>query len=73
MDVVIHSYLRTPPAACVEQRLAQLRQITPPIVVVSKAGQSIVAALVNVLRNAGQVESSLFGYRIRISLLNSCR
>jgi hypothetical protein len=34
--------------------------------VVEKAGHSIVAALDNVLRNTGQVESWLSGHRLRI-------
>jgi hypothetical protein len=66
MDVVAHQYVCVQSGSGVEQCFAKQHQVMLPIVVVEKAGQSIVAALDNVLRNIGQVESWLSGHRIRI-------
>ncbi len=66
MDVVAYQYVRVQSGYCVEQCFAKQPQVMLPIVVVEKAGQSIVAALDNVLRNIVQVESWLSGHRIRI-------
>lgn len=53
MDGVVHQHLRVQCAAGVEQRLVQQRQVALPIVIVENAGQSIVSALNNMLRNSG--------------------
>ncbi|WP_341867490.1 hypothetical protein [Luteimonas yindakuii] len=44
------------------QRLAQQREIAQPVAVVEEAGQAVVAALHDVLRYAGQVESWQTGH-----------
>ena len=68
MHMVVHQDVRVQLATCVEQCLAKQREVALPIVVVEKAGQAIVAALDNVLRNAGKVESWLSGHRVRIGM-----
>lgn len=71
--MVVHQYVGVQSAACVDQRFAQQRQVALPIVVVEKAGQPIVAALDNVLRNVGQVESLLSCHHLRIGGGTPCR
>ena len=66
MDVVVHQYVRVQIAPCVEQCFAKQGQVALPIIVVEKAGQSIVTSLDNVLRNAGQVASWLSGHSLRM-------
>jgi hypothetical protein len=60
--MVIHQNVRVKSAARVGQRFAQQREITPSIVIVKKAGQTIIAALNHMLRNTGQIESRLSGH-----------
>jgi hypothetical protein len=64
--MVVHQDVGVQSAACVEQGLAQKHQVALPIVIIQKAGQPIVAALDNVLRNVGQVEPRLSGHLHRI-------
>ena len=66
MYLVVHQDGRVPSAYCVEQCVAKQRQVTLPIVVVAEAGQPVVAALFNRLRNTGEVESRLSGHCLRI-------
>lgn len=66
VHVIFHQDVGVQSATCVEQRFAQKCRIALPIVIVKKAGQSIVAALDNVLGNLRQVESRLSGHRVRI-------
>lgn len=57
VDVIVHEHVGVQFAASVEQRLAQQRQVTSSIDLIEKAGEAVIAALDNMLRNAGQVES----------------
>jgi len=52
--VVVHQHVGVQLAARIEQCLKQQREVTLPIVIIQKAGQAIVAALNDVLRNAGR-------------------
>jgi len=51
MDVIVHQYVCVQPAAGIEQRLAQQCEVALPVVVVEKAGETIVPALDDVLRD----------------------
>ena len=67
MNVIVHQHISVQSAACIQQRFAQQGDIALSIVLVEKAGQAVVAALDDVLRNAGQVESWLSGHAPRIA------
>lgn len=58
--VVVHQYVCMQCAAGSEQRLAQQIQITTAVVVAQEAGQAVIAALDDMLRE-GLVESELSG------------
>lgn len=55
-------------AAGVEQRFAQAPQVASSIRSIESAGETMVAALDNVLRNTGQVESRLSGHCLRMGV-----
>lgn len=57
VDVVVHQHVRMQLAAASEQRFAQQVPIAGAVGVVQDAGQAVVAALDDVLRNAGQVNA----------------
>jgi hypothetical protein len=57
MDVVVHQHIGMQRDVGVEQGFAQQMQIAPPVGVIEEAGQAIVAALDDVLRYVGKIES----------------
>jgi hypothetical protein len=59
VDVVVHQHIGVEQAAVGEQRLAQQLAISGAIGIVRETGQAVVAALHDVLRDAGKVESGL--------------
>lgn len=68
VDLVVHQHAGVQSAASVEQRLARHGQVASPIGIIWKAGKAVVAALDNVLRNSGKVESGLSGHCLRIGV-----
>jgi len=62
MDVIVHEYISVQDDTRVEQGLTQQMQIAPPIAFIKEAGQPIVAALDNVLRNVWKIESGQAGH-----------
>ena len=60
--VVVHQHVRMQSDIGDGQRLAQQFQIVDAVKVVQKAGQAVVAALHDVLRYTGQVQSRLAGH-----------
>jgi hypothetical protein len=67
MDVIVHEYIGVQDDTRVEQGLAQQMLITPPIAVIKEAGQPIVAALDNVLRNVWKIESGQAGHAMSVA------
>lgn len=59
VHVVVHQHVGMQLAAGGEQRFAQQVAIADAVGIVEEAGQAVVAALDDVLRDAGQVESGL--------------
>lgn len=66
MDVITHQHVRVQRAAEAQQAFAQALQVAPTILIVQKTGQPVVAALHDVLRNAGQIQSgkSCHGHKL---------
>ncbi len=62
VDMVVHQRVAVEQAAGVAQHLVQELQVAPPVLFVQEARLSIAAALDDVLRNIGQVESGLAGH-----------
>ena len=62
VHVVVHQHIRMQFAARSKQRLPQELKIAESIAVVQEAGQAIVAALHDVLGNAGEFESGKAGH-----------
>lgn len=62
MDVVVHEHIGVQRAPAGEQGFAEQMEVAVPVVVIQKTGQSVVAALDDVLGDAGKVESRLPGH-----------
>lgn len=62
MHVVVHPYIGVQLVVIREQRLAQSVEVARAVFDIKKAGQAVVAALHDVLRNAGQFQANLSGH-----------
>lgn len=68
VDVVVHQYVRMQVHACRQQCFTQERQVAAPVAVIQEAGQPVVPALHDVLRDSGQVDAGKAGHACSMSL-----
>lgn len=59
VDVVVHQHIGVEPAIVGEQRLAQQMAVAGAVGIVQETGQAVVAALHDVSRDTGKIESPL--------------
>jgi hypothetical protein len=62
VDVVVHEHIGVKPAFRRVRSLPKQPDVQEAILIIEEAGQAVVAALHDVLRNAGQVESGKSGH-----------
>ncbi|WP_355582736.1 hypothetical protein [Xanthomonas cannabis] len=70
--MVVHQYERMQLTACGVQGLMQQVQIAQSIAIIQKAGQPVVPALHDVLRDAGKVDAWKSGHGTRLAATRWC-
>jgi hypothetical protein len=73
MDVIVHQYVGVQMAFGIQQELAQKGQVAPAVIVIEEAGQAVVPALDDVLRDVRKVESGQPGHVAMLSTLRPRR
>nr|WP_264162550.1 hypothetical protein [Burkholderia cepacia] len=73
VNVIVHEHVGVKKATRVRQLVAEQMQITLPVGVIEKAGEAIVTSLLDVLRNAGQIESRKSGHEASMATRPGCR